>query len=53
MPDYGQYVRFDSLLNTQGVKRYIRLCYKGPFKCNVTQMGVGVSGFPEKNVTKV
>ena len=25
----------------------------GPFKCYVTQMGVGVSDFPEKSVTKV
>ena len=26
---------------------------KGPFKCYVTQMGEGVSDFPEKSVTKV
>ena len=26
---------------------------KGPFKCYVTHMGVGVSGFLEKSVTKV
>ena len=26
---------------------------KGPFKCYVTQMGLGVSDFPEKSVTKV
>ena len=26
---------------------------KGPFKCYVTQMGVGVSTLPEKSVTKV
>ena len=26
---------------------------KAPFKCYVTQMGVGVSIFPEKRVTKV
>ena len=25
----------------------------GPFKCYVTQLGVGVSDYPEKSVTKV